>query len=106
MMADHTEDRRGLERPRPFSSRHVGSVDEDLRYIAQTVGVTSREQIVRDAIPASVLGYEEGSSVRAPSLPPAADETTAHAELVEIASGNRVTRALIGRGYYLSLIHI
>jgi hypothetical protein len=36
-------------------------------------------------------------------FPPAADETTARAELVEIASGNRVTRALIGRGYYGTL---
>ena len=91
-MTDHAENRCGLEGPRPFSSRHVGSVEDDLRYIAETIGVTSPEQIIRDAIPASVLDSNEGdSSVRTPSFPPAADETTARAELVEIASGNRVT---------------
>ena len=104
IMTDHAENRCGLEGPRPFSSRHVGSVEDDLRYIAETIGVTSPEQIIRDAIPASVLDSNEGdSSVRTPSFPPAADETTARAELVEIASGNRVTRALIGRGYYGTL---
>ena len=103
-MTDHAENRCGLEGPRPFSSRHVGSVEDDLRYIAETIGVTSPEQIIRDAIPASVLDSNEGeSSVRTPSFPPAAAETTARAELVEIASGNRVTRALIGRGYYGTL---
>ena len=103
-MTDHAGDRRGLEGPRPFSSRHVGSVVEDLRHIAETVGVTSCEQIVRDAIPASVLNSDRnGSSVHTPSLPPAADEATARAELVDIAKGNRVTRALIGRGYYGTL---
>ena len=103
-MADHAGDRRGLEGPRPFSSRHVGSVVEDLRHIAETVGVTSCEQIVRDAIPASVLNSDRnGSSVHTPSLPPSADEATARAELVDIAKGNRVTRALIGRGYYGTL---
>lgn len=51
-----------------------------------------------------MLDSNEGeSSVRTPSFPPAAAETTARAELVEIASGNRVTRALIGRGYYGTL---
>ena len=103
-MTDHAGDRRGLEGPRPFSSRHVGSVVDDLRHIAETVGVTSCEQIVRDAIPASVLNSDRnGSSVHTPSLPPAADEATARAELVDIAKGNRVTRALIGRGYYGTL---
>ena len=103
-MTDHAGDRRGLEGPRPFSSRHVGSVVEDLRHIAETVGVTSCEQIVRDAIPASVPNSDRnGSSVHTPSLPPAADEATARAELVDIAKGNRVTRALIGRGYYGTL---
>lgn len=103
-MTDHAENRCGLEGPHPFSSRHVGSVEDDLRYIAETIGVTSPEQIIRDAIPASVLDSNEGeSSVRTPSFPPAAAETTARAELVEIASGNRVTRALIGRGYYGTL---
>ncbi|MDU6252078.1 MAG: glycine dehydrogenase (aminomethyl-transferring), partial [Cutibacterium avidum] len=103
-MTDHAGDRRGLEGPRPFSSRHVGSVVEDLRHIAETVGVTSCEQIVRDAIPASVLNSDRnGSSVHTPSLPPSADEATARAELVDIAKGNRVTRALIGRGYYGTL---
>ena len=103
-MTDHAGDRRGLEGPRPFSSRHVGSVVDDLRHIAETVGVTSCEQIVRDAIPASVLNSDRnGSSVHTPSLPPTADEATARAELVDIAKGNRVTRALIGRGYYGTL---
>ncbi|MDK7698913.1 aminomethyl-transferring glycine dehydrogenase [Cutibacterium avidum] len=103
-MTDHAGDRRGLEGPRPFSSRHVGSVVEDLRHIAETVGVTSCEQIVRDAIPASVLNSDRnGSSVHTPSLPPSADEATARAELVDIAKGNRVTRVLIGRGYYGTL---
>ncbi|WCC80565.1 aminomethyl-transferring glycine dehydrogenase [Cutibacterium equinum] len=104
MMTDHTEQRRGLKGPRPFSSHHVGSVDEELRYIAETVGVSDYEQIVRDAIPASVLDCDgNGSSVRTPSLPPAADETATVAELVDIAQQNRVTRALIGRGYYGTL---
>ena len=61
-MTDHAENRCGLEGPRPFSSRHVGSVEDDLRYIAETIGVTSPEQIIRDAIPASVLDSNEGGS--------------------------------------------
>lgn len=43
IMTDHAENRCGLEGPRPFSSRHVGSVEDDLRYIADTIGVTSPE---------------------------------------------------------------
>ncbi|MGK2350439.1 aminomethyl-transferring glycine dehydrogenase subunit GcvPB [Cutibacterium sp. V947] len=103
-MTDHAEDRRGPEGSRPFSSRHVGPVDEDLRYIAEAVGVTSCAQVVRDAIPASVLKLAgNGSSVHTPSLPPATDEATARAELVDIVRDNRITHALIGRGYYGTL---
>lgn len=72
-MTDHAENRCGLEGPRPFSSRHVGSVEDDLRYIAETIGVTSPEQIIRDAIPASVLDSNEGAPPFAPRafpLPP------------------------------------
>lgn len=72
-MTDHAENRCGLEGPRPFSSRHVGSVEDDLRYIAETIGVTSPEQIIRDAIPASVLDSNEGTPPFAPRafpLPP------------------------------------
>lgn len=72
-MTDHAENRCGLEGPHPFSSRHVGSVEDDLRYIAETIGVTSPEQIIRDAIPASVLDSNEGSPPFAPRafpLPP------------------------------------
>lgn len=69
-MTDHAENRCGLEGPHPFSSRHVGSVEDDLRYIAETIGVTSPEQIIRDAIPASVLDSTRGVLRSHPELSP------------------------------------
>lgn len=78
-----------------FVSRHVGAVGQDRRRMLERVGVEDLDALMRAAAPETIL-----VPVPTPSIPPAADEPTVRRDLTEMAGRNRVTRALIGRGYY------
>ncbi|WP_425553320.1 aminomethyl-transferring glycine dehydrogenase [Gryllotalpicola koreensis] len=64
------------------------------------VGYDSLEELVRAAVPASIqLPAQSGAS----SIPAAASERAALAELRALSSRNTVNRSLIGQGYYGTL---
>ncbi|WP_130865059.1 aminomethyl-transferring glycine dehydrogenase [Acidipropionibacterium timonense] len=78
-----------------FASRHVGAIGDDRAAMLAAVGAESLDDLVTRAAPATIL-----VPVEAPALPPAADEQEVAAELRSMASHNRLTHALIGRGYH------
>src|SRR5687768_11551832 len=86
-----------LDRPpeeASFAERHLGIAERDLRAMLQTLGVSSLEQLIAQAMPAGVLD-------RGPTgLPPPLSEPEMLRRLAEIAARNSVRRAMIGLGYY------
>jgi glycine dehydrogenase len=84
-----------LERTGEFVSRHVGVAGgADEQRMLETVGYTSLDDLLADAVPASIR------EKLALALPPAAPETEVAAELRDIAARNRVVTSMIGLGYY------
>ncbi len=81
-----------------FAPRHIGPRGADRDAMLKAVGAASLDQLIDEAIPASI---------RLPgplSLPPAESESTYLARLETIARKNRVARSFIGLGYYDTLI--
>src|SRR5687767_756045 len=77
-----------------FAERHLGIAERDLRAMLQTLGVSSLEQLIAQAMPAAVLD-------RGPiGLPAPLSEPEMLRRLAEIAGRNTVRRAMIGLGYY------
>jgi len=84
-----------LERTSEFVARHVGvSEGDDQRRMLETVGYASLDDLLADAVPASIR------EKLALALPPAAPEAEVAAELRDLAGRNRVTTSMIGLGYY------
>ncbi len=80
-----------------FERRHTGSSAAEVAEMLQTVGVPSVEALADAAVPADIrLG-------RPLTLPAAAGESAALAELREIASQNKIYRSHLGMGYYGTL---
>jgi glycine dehydrogenase len=82
--------------PSAFASRHIGTDADAQKTMLDAVGYSSTEQLVEAAVPSSIKAQELASS----SLPPAATEREALAELRAYAKRNTVNRSLIGLGYY------
>lgn len=82
-----------------FSRRHIGIADDHSRMLA-AVGVNDIDELMARALPASIVRAStipgKGESI----IPAAASEDQALAELRELASRNRVTRTMLGLGYY------
>ena len=76
-----------------FHGRHVGIDQRAEKEILTVLGVTSRDSLVRQAIPASI--FQEGLL----KLPAPATEAEALAELRSIAAQNQTWRNYIGMGY-------
>jgi glycine dehydrogenase len=84
-----------LEQSSPFSARHIGVVDPAQRqHMLDAVGYASMDDLLADAIPASIR------EKLALALPPAATEAEAAAELRALAGRNHVLTSMIGLGYY------
>src|SRR6266540_2893509 len=84
-----------LERTTEFVSRHVGvSEAGDEQRMLDTVGYASLDDLLADAVPASIR------EKLALALPPAASEAEVAAELRALAARNRVVTSMIGLGYY------
>lgn len=79
-----------------FASRHIGTDAAAQRVMLDALGYDSVEALVEAAVPASIHARPRESS----SLPVAATEPEALAELRELASQNRPARPMIGLGYY------
>jgi glycine dehydrogenase len=84
-----------LERSREFASRHIGIREgRDQEHMLETVGYAALDDLLADAVPASIR------EKLALTLPPAASEAEVAAQLRDIAARNRVTTSMIGLGYY------
>src|SRR5690554_3262361 len=82
--------------PSSFVSRHIGTGADAQKTMLDAVGYSSTEQLVEAAVPSSIRAQELATS----SLPAAATERGALAELRAYARKNTVNRSLIGLGYY------
>ncbi|MFA5907479.1 MAG: aminomethyl-transferring glycine dehydrogenase [Vicinamibacterales bacterium] len=76
-----------------FAPRHIGPRGNDVAAMLEAVGASSLDQLIDEAIPASIR-------LTAPlNLPPAESESTYLARLKGIAKKNKVFRSFIGLGY-------
>ena len=82
--------------PAAFTDRHIGIDAAAQARMLEVVGYDSVEALVETAVPAAIHVQKRATS----SIPPAATEAEALAELRELASANRSARPLIGLGYY------
>ncbi|MSO52134.1 MAG: glycine dehydrogenase (aminomethyl-transferring) [Acidobacteria bacterium] len=81
-----------------FAPRHIGPRGDEVAAMLKAVGAASLDQLIDEAIPASIR-------VTAPlDLPPAESESTYLARLKGIAKKNKVFRSFIGLGYADTLI--
>jgi glycine dehydrogenase len=83
-----------LEGDAPFASRHIGPRAEEIDKMLAAVGRASLEELAQEAVPESIR------ATSALSLPPAATEAQALAELRALADRNRVTVPMLGLGYH------
>ncbi|KJQ53580.1 Glycine dehydrogenase (decarboxylating) [Microbacterium sp. SA39] len=91
-----------------FADRHIGPTDAAQRTMLDALEVTSPledwspvEALMRQAVPSSIFtGPASGADALSSTIPAAASETEALAELRALASRNAVNRPMIGLGYY------
>ena len=86
-----------------FADRHIGITSDAQRQMLDALGVSGAadepvEALMRQAVPASIFTEAADSSI-----PVAASEAEALAELRALANRNTVNRAMIGLGYYGTL---
>jgi glycine dehydrogenase len=88
-----------LERGTPFVERHLGPDESELTRMAAAIGVGSLDELADRALPPDIrTGATESSS-----LPPAATENEALAELRALAARNNPTVPMIGLGYHATV---
>ncbi|BDZ44617.1 hypothetical protein GCM10025866_05260 [Naasia aerilata] len=85
--------------PDAFSRRHIGTDGAAQARMLAVLGYDSVDALLDAAIPAGIRMAEDGAS----TLPAAATEKQALAELRALAGRNTVRRSLIGLGYYDTL---
>ncbi len=79
-----------------FVDRHIGTDAAAQRVMLDALGYDTVDALVERAVPASIHVQPRETS----SIPAAASEAEALAELRELASQNRQARPMIGLGYY------
>ncbi len=79
-----------------FVDRHIGLSLDAENAMLETLGYETVDALVRAAIPESI----RDSGVRTSTIPPAASETEALADVRAFANRNVVRRSMIGCGYY------
>lgn len=88
-----------------FADRHIGPDRDAIAAMLAVIGIESLDELAAKALPAGILDALTGSGA-APgldSLPPAASEEQALAELRAMAADNTVAVSMIGQGYYDTL---
>ncbi len=80
-----------------FARRHIGPSAEDVNAMLDTVGASSVEELIAQAVPASILA--PGQLTFGPAL----TETETLAYMRGVAAKNKVLTSLIGQGYYGTL---
>jgi glycine dehydrogenase len=86
-----------LEQGTQFADRHIGPRPAELARMLDVIGVGSLEELVDQAVPASIRDAEDID------LPPAVSEYESLAELRALAGQNEVRTQMIGLGYYGTL---
>ena len=77
-----------------FAHRHIGPSAPDVAAMLKTIGASSVEELVSQAVPASIL--DPGKL----NFGPALTETETVAYMRSVAAKNKVLTSLIGQGYY------
>jgi glycine dehydrogenase len=83
-----------FEQASPFASRHIGPSAADQQAMLETLGYSSMDDLLADAVPA---GIREKLAL---ALPPAGSEAEVAAELRALAARNQTLTSMIGLGYY------
>lgn len=89
----------------PFSARHIGPDAAAVSAMLDVIGVGSLDELAGKAVPHRILDKlsDNGTAPGLASLPPAATEAEALAELRALADNNTVAVSMIGQGYYDTL---
>lgn len=77
-----------------FEQRHNGPDSAQVSEMLQAIGLSSVDELIKEAIPAPILKKE------AMDLPPALNEFEYLNRMHSIASKNKVFKSFIGQGYY------
>ena len=77
-----------------FAGRHIGLSQADEQFMLDAIGAESRETLIEEIVPASILRRTEMN------LPSAVSEQEALAELKAVAQQNKVYKSFLGQGYY------
>ncbi len=77
-----------------FARRHIGPNEAEQGEMLALLGYSGMDELIRDAVPASIRRTEPLK------LPAPLSEAQALDTLAEIAAHNRVMRSFIGQGYY------
>jgi glycine dehydrogenase len=80
-----------------FARRHIGPSAPDVAAMLKTIGAGSVEELIAQAVPASILN--PGQLTFGPAL----TETETLAYMRSVAAKNKVLTSLIGQGYYGTL---
>jgi glycine dehydrogenase len=83
-----------FEQASPFAARHIGTTSADQQHMLDALGYASLDDLLADAVPASIR------EKLALALPPAASEAEVAAELRTLAARNQPLVSMIGLGYY------
>lgn len=89
-----------------FADRHIGTTEQTRSHmlgvlgLADTENESALESLMRQAVPASIYLEPDARNNASSTIPFAATEAEAIAELRSMASRNRVNTAMIGLGYY------
>ena len=88
-----------------FADRHIGPDVDDVATMLKTIGVGSLDELADKALPAGILDAvtADGVAPGLDTLPQAATEEQALAELRALADANTVAVSMIGQGYYDTL---
>ena len=78
----------------PFVSRHIGPRDSEIQFMLKELGYSSLDELTQAVVPENIA---DDSPM---DLLPGLTEEEALAELMQIASKNKVLRSFIGQGYY------
>ena len=83
----------------PFTQRHIGTDADAQSRMLSILGYDSVDALVNAAVPESIQ-VDQFRTIGDSTLPPAATEREAIAELRDLAGRNTVKRSMIGLGYY------
>ena len=83
-----------------FVRRHVGADPDAQRHMLEVLGYESLDEMLRAAVPSTILLDEGSDALDATSVPAGITEPAALEELRALADRNTVRRSLIGLGYH------